>query len=175
MSFRPAVSTSPSRCVQVSFDWIQQAKLPPGANRVLFVKNLNYQITGDDLYELFGRYGSIRQLRIGNEPKTKGTAFVVFEDVMDVRLHMHGLHSTSWPLSIGEECTWSFEWIPPSRALYRCIVSHACQARRCSAESWYSQARRRTVSIEEEAWPWRRVIKVGKCTLTKYNLLKFRF
>jgi pre-mRNA branch site protein p14 len=62
-----------------------QAKLPPGANRILFVKNLNYQITGDDLYDLFGRYGSIRQIRIGNEPKTKGTAFVVFDDVMDVR------------------------------------------------------------------------------------------
>jgi RNA recognition motif-containing protein len=62
-----------------------QAKLPPGANRILFVKNLNYQITGEDLYDLFGRYGSIRQIRIGNEPKTKGTAFVVFDDVMDVR------------------------------------------------------------------------------------------
>jgi pre-mRNA branch site protein p14 len=46
---------------------------------------LNYQITGEDLYDLFGRYGSIRQIRIGNEPKTKGTAFVVFDDVMDVR------------------------------------------------------------------------------------------
>ena len=62
-----------------------QAKLPPGANRILFVKNLNYQITGEDLYDLFGRYGSIRQIRIGNESKTKGTAFVVFDDVMDVR------------------------------------------------------------------------------------------
>jgi RNA recognition motif. (a.k.a. RRM, RBD, or RNP domain) len=62
-----------------------QAKLPPGANRILFVKNLNYQITGEDLYDLFGRYGSIRKIRIGNEPKTKGTAFVVFDDVMDVR------------------------------------------------------------------------------------------
>ena len=62
-----------------------QAKLPPGANRILFVKNLNYQITGEDLYDLFGRYGSIRQVRIGNEAKTKGTAFVVFDDVMDVR------------------------------------------------------------------------------------------
>lgn len=62
-----------------------QTKLPPGANRILFVKNLNYQITGDDLYDLFGRYGSIRQIRIGNEGKTKGTAFVVFDDVMDVR------------------------------------------------------------------------------------------
>ncbi len=61
-----------------------QSKLPPGANRILFVKNLNYQITGEDLYDLFGRYGSIRQIRIGNEHKTKGTAFVVFDDVMDV-------------------------------------------------------------------------------------------
>lgn len=51
---------------------------------MLFVKNLNYQITGDDLYDLFGRYGSIRQIRIGNEQKTRGTAFVVYDDVMDV-------------------------------------------------------------------------------------------
>lgn len=63
-----------------------QSKLPPGANRILFVKNLNYQITGEDLYDLFGRYGSIRQIRIGDEQKTKGTAFVVFDDVMDVCL-----------------------------------------------------------------------------------------
>ena len=48
------------------------------------MKNLSYNITGDDLYDLFGRYGSIRQIRIGVEPKTKGTAFVVYEDVMDV-------------------------------------------------------------------------------------------
>jgi pre-mRNA branch site protein p14 len=46
---------------------------------------LNYQITGEDMYDLFGRYGSIRQIRIGNEAKSKGTAFVVFDDVMDVR------------------------------------------------------------------------------------------
>ncbi|KAI1796233.1 hypothetical protein LXA43DRAFT_659036 [Ganoderma leucocontextum] len=69
------------------------SKLPPGANRILFVKNLNYQITGDDLYDLFGRYGSIRQIRIGNEQKTKGTAFVVFDDVMDNALdHLNGFH-----------------------------------------------------------------------------------
>ncbi|KAF4575107.1 hypothetical protein EYR36_006463 [Pleurotus pulmonarius] len=70
-------------------------KLPPGANRILFVKNLNYQITGEDLYDLFGRYGSIRQIRIGNEQKTKGTAFVVFDDVMDAKNaldHLNGFH-----------------------------------------------------------------------------------
>ncbi|KDQ64340.1 hypothetical protein JAAARDRAFT_27965 [Jaapia argillacea MUCL 33604] len=70
-------------------------KLPPGANRILFVKNLDYNITGDDLYELFGRYGSIRQIRLGNEQKTKGTAFVVFDDVMDAKNaldHLNGFH-----------------------------------------------------------------------------------
>ena len=70
-----------------------QTKLPPGANRILFVKNLNYQITGEDLYDLFGRYGSIRQIRLGNEAKTKGTAFVVFEDVMDVRTSFFSVSS----------------------------------------------------------------------------------
>ncbi|KAF7776658.1 hypothetical protein Agabi119p4_5051 [Agaricus bisporus var. burnettii] len=71
------------------------SKLPPGANRILFVKNLNYNITGEDLYDLFGRYGSIRQIRIGNEQKTKGTAFVVFDDVMDAKNaldHLNGFH-----------------------------------------------------------------------------------
>ncbi|OBZ76815.1 Splicing factor 3B subunit 6-like protein [Grifola frondosa] len=68
---------------------------PPGANRILFVKNLNYQITGEDLYDLFGRYGSIRQIRIGDEQKTRGTAFVVFDDVMDAKNaldHLNGFH-----------------------------------------------------------------------------------
>jgi len=71
------------------------SNLPPGANRILFVKNLNYTITGEDLYDLFGRYGSIRQIRLGNEVKTKGTAFVVFDDVMDAKNaldHLNGFH-----------------------------------------------------------------------------------
>ncbi|KAG1761360.1 hypothetical protein EDD22DRAFT_980252 [Suillus occidentalis] len=68
------------------------SKLPPGANRILFVKNLNYQITGEDLYDLFGRYGSIRQIRIGDEQKTKGTAFVVFDDAKNALEHLNGFH-----------------------------------------------------------------------------------
>ncbi|KAI5119509.1 hypothetical protein M0805_002445 [Coniferiporia weirii] len=68
---------------------------PAGANRILFVKNLNYNITGEDLYDLFGRYGSIRQIRLGTEPKTKGTAFVVYDDVTDAKNsleHLNGFH-----------------------------------------------------------------------------------
>lgn len=47
------------------------------------------------MYDLFGRYGSIRQIRIGNEAKTKGTAFVVYDDVMDAKNaldHLNGFH-----------------------------------------------------------------------------------
>lgn len=39
----------------------------------------NYAITGEDMYDLFGKYGAIRQVRLGNDTglKTKGTAYVV--------------------------------------------------------------------------------------------------
>ncbi|KLO19869.1 RNA-binding domain-containing protein [Schizopora paradoxa] len=72
-----------------------QTKVPPGANRILFIKNLPYSITGEDLYDLFLRYGNIRQIRIGNAAKTKGTAFVVYEDVMNAKNaleHLNGFH-----------------------------------------------------------------------------------
>ncbi len=105
-----------------------QSKLPPGANRILFVKNLNYNITGEDLYDLFGRYGTIRQVRIGNEQKTKGTAFIVFDDVMDVG----GPNLTSFPtvnlLSTGQKCPGSPKRFPSTRAVYRCSVPYARQA-----------------------------------------------
>jgi pre-mRNA branch site protein p14 len=37
------------------------------------------------LYDLFGRYGAIRQVRIGTAKDTQGTAFVVFEDIYDAK------------------------------------------------------------------------------------------
>ncbi|KAM0747352.1 hypothetical protein T439DRAFT_99512 [Meredithblackwellia eburnea MCA 4105] len=104
-------------------------KLPPDANRILFVKNLNYKTRGDDLYDLFGKYGAVRQIRLGNEaktsmfppfslvsegwrrcpmrrgmqgtltpshhPQTGGTAYVVFEEIMDAKSafdHLNGFH-----------------------------------------------------------------------------------
>jgi len=80
---RPAVSRCCGFFSKLKLNLLQ-TKLPPGANRILFIKNLSYNISGEDLYDLFGRYGSIRQIRIGSEQKTKGTAFVVYDDVMDV-------------------------------------------------------------------------------------------
>lgn len=50
---------------------------------------------GEDLYELFGRYGAIRQIRIGNTPQTRGTAYVVFEEIGDAKsalTNLNGFH-----------------------------------------------------------------------------------
>ena len=48
------------------------ARLPPEVNRALYVRNLPYKITPEELYEIFGRYGGIRQIRLGNKPDTRG-------------------------------------------------------------------------------------------------------
>ena len=54
-------------------------------NRVLYVRNLPYKITGEEMYDIFGKYGAIRQIRVGNTPDTRGTAFVVYEDIFDAK------------------------------------------------------------------------------------------
>ncbi|TRY71841.1 hypothetical protein TCAL_00301 [Tigriopus californicus] len=60
-------------------------RLPPEVNRVLYVRNLPYKITGEEMYDIFGKYGAIRQIRVGNTPETRGTAFVVYEDIFDAK------------------------------------------------------------------------------------------
>ncbi|KAI4767477.1 hypothetical protein E4T44_14492 [Aureobasidium sp. EXF-8845] len=60
-------------------------KLAPEVNRALFVKNLNYNVSPDELFELFGKFGPVRQIRQGIANNTKGTAFVVYEDVVDAK------------------------------------------------------------------------------------------
>lgn len=37
------------------------------------------------MYDIFGKYGAIRQIRVGNTPESKGTAFVVYEDIFDAK------------------------------------------------------------------------------------------
>ncbi|CAG2163989.1 unnamed protein product, partial [Oppiella nova] len=50
-----------------------------------YVRNLPYKITAEEMYDIFGKYGAIRQIRLGNTQETKGTAFVVFEDIFDAK------------------------------------------------------------------------------------------
>ncbi|XP_037044856.1 splicing factor 3B subunit 6 [Bradysia coprophila] len=60
-------------------------RLPPEVNRVLYIRNLPYKITSDEIYDIVGKYGAIRQIRVGNTPETRGTAFVVYEDIFDAK------------------------------------------------------------------------------------------
>lgn len=39
-------------------------KLPPDVGRILYVRNLPYKISSEDMYDLFGKYGAIRQIRM---------------------------------------------------------------------------------------------------------------
>eukprot|EP00898_Chlorokybus_atmophyticus_P007155 jgi/Chlat1/7440/Chrsp6S07455 len=61
------------------------ARLPPEVNRCLYVRNLPFNITSDEMYDIFGKYGAIRQIRLGNSKDTRGTAFVVYEDIYDAK------------------------------------------------------------------------------------------
>ncbi|TPX32897.1 hypothetical protein SmJEL517_g04045 [Synchytrium microbalum] len=70
-------------------------RLPPEVNRVLFVRNLPFKITTEEMYDLFGKYGPIRQIRVGNATDTKGTAFIVYEDIFDAKAacdHLSGFN-----------------------------------------------------------------------------------
>merc|ERR1719217_1654729 len=69
----------------------RNVRLPPEVNRILYVRNLPYKITPDELYDVFGKYGSIRQIRRGTAPDTKGTAFVIYDDIYDAKNAMDHL------------------------------------------------------------------------------------
>lgn len=60
-------------------------KLAPEVNKIIYVRNLPYKITSDELYDVFGRFGPIRQIRKGKTGDKKGTAFIVYEDIYDAK------------------------------------------------------------------------------------------
>jgi len=70
-------------------------RLPPEVNRILYIRNLPYKITTEEMYDIFGKYGAIRQIRVGNTPDTRGTAFVIYEDIFDAKTacdHLSGFN-----------------------------------------------------------------------------------
>merc|ERR1712083_675610 len=60
-------------------------RLPPEVNRALYVRNLPFKITAEEMYDIFGKFGALRQIRLGNASDTRGTAFVVYEDIFDAK------------------------------------------------------------------------------------------
>ena len=60
-------------------------RLPHEISRFIYVRNLPHKITPEELYDIFGRFGVVRQIRRGISNKNKGTAFVVYEDLIDAK------------------------------------------------------------------------------------------
>lgn len=60
-------------------------KLPPEVNQILYVRNLPFDTNKEEMFEIFGKFGPLMQIRLGNDKDTKGTAFVVYEDVLDAK------------------------------------------------------------------------------------------
>ena len=69
-----------------------RSRLPPDVNRIMFVKNLPFAINADEMYAIFGKYGSIAQIRVGDAKDTKGTAFVVYHDIYDAQAAFNTLN-----------------------------------------------------------------------------------
>eukprot|EP00884_Botryococcus_braunii_P022734 jgi/Botrbrau1/9144/Bobra.160_3s0017.1 len=73
----------------------RNTRLPPEVNRILYVRNLPFNITSEDLYEIFGKFGPIRQIRQGISKETRGTAYVVYDDIYDAKTavdHLSGFN-----------------------------------------------------------------------------------
>ena len=52
-------------------------------------------LSTEEIYDIFGKFGAIRQIRLGNRPETRGTAFVVYEDIYDAKTavdHLSGFN-----------------------------------------------------------------------------------
>ena len=53
-------------------------------------------MTAEELYGIFGKYGAVYQIRLGERNKdTRGTAFVVYEDIYDAKAavdHLSGFN-----------------------------------------------------------------------------------
>lgn len=71
------------------------SRLPPETNRILYVRNLPFKITSQELYDIFGKYGAIFQVRLGDRKDTRGTAFIIYEDIYDAKAavdHLSGFN-----------------------------------------------------------------------------------
>jgi RNA recognition motif-containing protein len=42
----------------------QRNRLSPDVTRILYVRNLPFKLSSDELYDIFGKYGPIRQVRV---------------------------------------------------------------------------------------------------------------
>ncbi|KAK9845789.1 hypothetical protein WJX81_002443 [Elliptochloris bilobata] len=70
-------------------------RLPPEVTRILYVRNLPFNISADEMYDIFGKFGAVRQIRLGSAKDTRGTAYIVYEDIYDAKMavdHLSGFN-----------------------------------------------------------------------------------
>ncbi|TFJ85319.1 hypothetical protein NSK_003742 [Nannochloropsis salina CCMP1776] len=70
-------------------------RLSPDVTRVLYVRNLPFKLSSEELYDIFGKYGPIRQIRVGAANENRGKAFVIYEDIYDAKdalEHLNGFN-----------------------------------------------------------------------------------
>lgn len=112
-------------------------RLPPECNRALYVRNLPFKITSEEMYDIFGKFGAIRQIRLGNASDTRGTAFVVYEDIYDAKNavdHLSGFNVCGRYLVRG----------PPPNPLHSRRDRRVAKAARAEAAAWAAAARATT-------------------------------
>lgn len=59
--------------------------IPSGQNPILYVRNLPYSASSDQLVALFEKFGPLRQIRMGTARDTKGTAYIIYSKPSDAR------------------------------------------------------------------------------------------
>ena len=87
MSGRPSRPSGPN---------VQSPSSHSNVQSILFVKNLSFKVTSEEMYDLFGRFGPIRQIRLGNKNATRGTAYVVYESPADAKIAVEKLNGFSF-------------------------------------------------------------------------------
>lgn len=63
---------------------------------IVLVKNLPYDVSTKSLYELAGNFGNIHQIRIPTEEQTKGTCFIVYNNLSSAIKASKGLNGVNF-------------------------------------------------------------------------------
>lgn len=63
---------------------------------IVLVKNLPYTVSTEALYELFGNFGNIHQIRIPDNEQNKGTCFVIYNNLANANTASKSLNGINF-------------------------------------------------------------------------------
>jgi pre-mRNA branch site protein p14 len=89
-------------------------------------RSLPYRISAEEMYDIFGKYGALRQIRLGDPSNhgTRGTAYIVYEDIFDAKNaceHLNGFQVAGRYIVV-RSCR---AWIQYRRFLVASLVADA--------------------------------------------------